>query len=45
MNLHYYLNKEGKKIYTLKKTIGNRDTEEAHYKFLKFTEFKKEFSD
>ncbi len=36
MNLRYYLNKEGKKTYTLKKTINNKDTEEAHYKFIKY---------
>lgn len=36
MNLKFSINKEGKKVYTLKDSIDNKKTEEAHYKFLKF---------
>ena len=35
MKLRYYLNKESKKIYTLKEELDNQPTKEAHYKFLK----------
>ncbi|MGV8142404.1 MAG: hypothetical protein ACP5NS_02090 [Candidatus Pacearchaeota archaeon] len=35
MKLRYYLDK-GKKIYTLEEKIGNKKTEEAHYKFIKY---------
>jgi len=38
MKLHYYLNEKGEKIYTLKEKIDNKPTQEAHYKFLKYTE-------
>jgi hypothetical protein len=37
MNLKFYI-KDKKKIYTLKESINNKKTEEAHYKFLKFKE-------
>ena len=33
--LKFYINKEGKKIYTLKEEISGIKTEEAHYKFVK----------
>ncbi len=35
MKLKFYIDKEGKKIYTLKESIDNKKTEEAHYKFIK----------
>ena len=35
MNLRYYINKEGKKIYTLKESVNNKPTKDAHYKFIK----------
>jgi len=35
MKLRFYLHtKKGEKIYTLKETIGNKPTQEAHYKFI-----------
>lgn len=37
MNLKYYLDKEGRKIYTLKET---KETKDAHYKFIKFKDVK-----
>lgn len=40
MKLKYYINKEGKKVYTLKESIDNKKTEDAHYKFIKFKDFK-----
>jgi hypothetical protein len=36
MNLKFLLDKEGKKVYTLKSSINNKPTQEAHYKFIKF---------
>lgn len=38
MILRYYLNKDGNKVYTLKKSISEKETKEAHYKFLKFVD-------
>ena len=37
MNLKFYVNKEGKKIYTLNEEIpnSNEKTKDAHYKFIK----------
>ncbi len=45
MKLRYFLNKSNEKVYTLKEKIKNEPTKEAHYKFLKFTEFKINSSD
>lgn len=36
MNLKFSLDKEGKKIYTLKNSINAKPTQDAHYKFIKF---------
>ena len=36
MKLKFYINNEGKKVYTLKEEINGQKTKEAHYKFLKF---------
>lgn len=36
MKLKFYLNKENKKIYTLKKISPEGQLNEAHYKFIKF---------
>jgi len=38
MLLKYYINKKGKKVYTLKEKENNEQTKEAHYKFIKFKE-------
>jgi hypothetical protein len=35
MKLKYYINSEGKKVYTLNEEINNKKTNEAHYKFIK----------
>jgi hypothetical protein len=35
MKLRYYINSEGKKIYTLQEEIKGSKTVEAHYKFVK----------
>lgn len=35
MNLKYYIDSEGKKVYTLKEEINNQKTKDAHYKFIK----------
>ena len=37
MKLKYFLNSEGKKVYTLKEKIPNSETptKDAHYKFIK----------
>jgi hypothetical protein len=35
MKLRFYLDSEGKKIYTLKEEIENKKTNDAHYKFIK----------
>ena len=36
--LKYYINKENKKVYTLKHKVNNVQTKDAHYKFIKFNE-------
>ncbi|MEK6915925.1 MAG: hypothetical protein AABW89_05290 [Nanoarchaeota archaeon] len=36
MLLKFYINKEGKKTYTLKEKQDNQKTSDAHYKFIKF---------
>ncbi len=36
MILKYYINQKKEKIYTLKKNHENKETQEAHYKFIKF---------
>ena len=33
--LHYFINKEGKKVYTLKSEIDGKPTQEVPYKFIK----------
>ena len=35
MRLRFYIDSEGKKIYTLKEKIDGQKTKDAHYKFLK----------
>lgn len=35
MKLKFYINSEGKKIYTLHEEIQGKKTSEAHYKFIK----------
>ena len=35
MKLKFYINSEGKKIYTLKENIENKKTSDAHYKFIR----------
>lgn len=35
MKLKFYLNSEGKKVYTLKEEMNNKKTKDAHYKFIK----------
>jgi hypothetical protein len=35
MKLKYFLDAEGKKIYTLAENKNNQPTKEAHYKFIK----------
>jgi hypothetical protein len=35
MKLRFYINSEGKKIYTLNEEIGNQKTKDAHYKFIR----------
>jgi hypothetical protein len=42
MNLKFFINKEGKKIYTLRESVDNQPTKEAHYKFIKFNKKFKE---
>lgn len=36
--MRYYLNKDGKKVYTLKQLVDTEPTKEAHYKFIKYIE-------
>ena len=38
MILKYYINENNEKIYTLKEKHNNKETLEAHYKFIKFTQ-------
>lgn len=35
MKLLFYINSEGKKVYTLKEEVNDVKTNEAHYKFIK----------
>lgn len=35
MKLRFYINSEGKKIYTLKQKIDGKETKNAHYKFIR----------
>lgn len=35
MKLKFYINSEGKKVYTLEEEIQGEKTKEAHYKFIK----------
>jgi len=35
MKLKFYIDSEGKKVYTLEEEINNQKTNEAHYKFIK----------
>jgi len=35
MKLKFYIDSEGKKVYTLHEEINNTKTNEAHYKFIK----------
>lgn len=35
MKLKFYINSEGKKIYTLEEEITGKKTNDAHYKFIK----------
>jgi len=38
MILKFYINEKSEKIYTLKEKHNNKETLEAHYKFIKFKE-------
>ena len=38
MLLKYYINEKKKKVYTLKEKHEGKETIEAHYKFIKFTQ-------
>jgi len=38
MILKYYINKNKEKVYTLKEKQEGKETLDAHYKFIKFTE-------
>lgn len=35
MKLRFYINSEGKKVYTLDEEINNQKTKDAHYKFVR----------
>jgi hypothetical protein len=35
MKLKFYINSEGKKVYTLNEEFNNKKTIEAHYKFIR----------
>jgi hypothetical protein len=35
MKLKFYINSEGKKVYTLKEQMNDKKTSEAHYKFIR----------
>ena len=35
MKLKFFINSEGKKIYTLKQKVNDEKTKDAHYKFIK----------
>jgi hypothetical protein len=35
MKLLFYINSEGKKVYTLNEEVEGKKTNEAHYKFIK----------
>lgn len=41
MKLRYHINKEDRKIYTLKEKIEGKETKDAHYKFLNLKDVKK----
>jgi len=41
MKLRFYINKEGKKTYTLKEKINGKETKDAHYKYLKLPDIPK----
>lgn len=40
MKLRFYINEEGKKVYTLKNQVDGRDTMDAHYKFIRLKSIK-----
>jgi len=40
MKLKFYTNTENEKNYTLKDNINNRETKDAHYKFIKIRSIK-----
>ncbi len=42
MKLKYYINENKEKIYTLKSKHKDKQTIEAHYKFIKFKESKEQ---
>jgi hypothetical protein len=35
MKLKFYIDSEGKKVYTLHEEVDNQKTRDAHYKFIK----------
>jgi hypothetical protein len=35
MKLKFYINSEGKKVYTLHEELDGKKTNEAHYKFIR----------
>jgi rRNA maturation protein Nop10 len=45
MKLKFFLNKEGKKIYTLKEIVDGKKTSDAHYKFVKMKDSHNSISD
>ena len=42
MKLKYYINSEGKKVYTLKTEVNRTATRDAHYKFIKLRDAPKD---
>jgi hypothetical protein len=38
MKLKFYINSEGKKIYTLDEEIKSKKTSDAHYKFIRISD-------
>jgi len=44
MILKFYINEKGEKVYTLKGSHNNRQTQEAHYKFIKLKDVQNKVS-
>jgi hypothetical protein len=43
MKLKFYIDSEGKKIYTLNEEIDNQKTKDAHYKFIRIRDAPKTY--